>query len=280
MLRGKGGINVGNGKKPFIKPELEIKDLSAALYQANLELTQANHRLQENETRQQEFFANISHDLRSPVATIKNNIEYLLQCEDIPPAQLAEVLQQTQTKVLVIENFLEQILQLTTLEESNLPQFKPVDVRLFLETFFYDCAADKKYAACQLNLDIPEGFSHKINADPDLLARVLENLFSNAVRYSPANAVISLGVGYAPHEVTIWVADQGMGIESSHIKAIFERSYTINKTRTPGANAGHGLGLAIAKEIVARHGGRIWCESTPRQGSTFFFTLPTIKNHA
>jgi signal transduction histidine kinase len=104
-------------------------------------------------------------------------------------------------------------------------------------------------------------------------AQLLDNLISNAMKYSPAGEPIVVTVGVADAVGKVTVADQGMGIPPEHLARVFDRFYRVGGTAD--AVAGQGLGLSICKEIVTAHGGRIWAESEgPGHGSTFSFTLP------
>jgi signal transduction histidine kinase len=108
------------------------------------------------------------------------------------------------------------------------------------------------------------------------LHQVLVNLASNAVKYSPEGSTITIGARAGEESVTIWCRDEGMGIPAEKQEMIFERFYRIDNTdrRMVG---GTGLGLALVREIVAAHSGRVWVESSPGKGSTFYVQLPV--NH-
>ena len=113
-----------------------------------------------------------------------------------------------------------------------------------------------------------------INADPWRIRQVLDNLLENATRYSPKGTEITMAVRRRQkREVIISVSDRGEGIPKNELPRIFDRMYRIEKRLTT-AGQGLGLGLSICKGLVEAHGGRIWAESEPGRGSTFFFTLP------
>jgi len=113
-------------------------------------------------------------------------------------------------------------------------------------------------------------------ADPRRIRQVLRNLVENAVKYSPGGGTITLAVDYKEGSeggVQIRVSDQGLGIEAEHLDHIFDRFYQVDSASTRRVG-GSGLGLAICKAIAEAHGGRIWAESQPGAGSTFYVTLP------
>jgi signal transduction histidine kinase len=135
-------------------------------------------------------------------------------------------------------------------------------------------------AALELRLDaVPD--VPDIWADRQRLLRVFENLIGNAIKFTKPGGKITLAAAPREDAVLFSVADTGSGITSDHLPHLFDRFWRAPQDKRPGA----GLGLAIAKGIVEAHGGRIWVQSTPGQGSTFFFTIPTtaskaIPNHA
>jgi signal transduction histidine kinase len=106
--------------------------------------------------------------------------------------------------------------------------------------------------------------------DRDRLFQVFENLLGNAIKFTPAGGQITLGARPGEGEIVFWVADTGEGISAANLPRLFERFWQARK----GERRGAGLGLGIAKGIVEAHGGRLWVESTPGQGSTFHFTVP------
>jgi two-component system phosphate regulon sensor histidine kinase PhoR len=112
-----------------------------------------------------------------------------------------------------------------------------------------------------------------VNIDLQRLEQVLVNLIHNAVKFTRAGGEIVLLAEKGIGEVRFAVRDTGIGIPEEDVSRIFERFYRVDKSR---AGSGTGLGLSIAKHIVEAHGGKIWAESVERQGSTFYFTIPTV----
>jgi signal transduction histidine kinase len=107
-------------------------------------------------------------------------------------------------------------------------------------------------------------------ADQHRVLQVFENLIGNALKFTPPGGRITLGAAPAEREVTFWVTDTGSGIAPDHLPHIFDRFW---KARS-GTRQSAGLGLSITRGIVEAHGGRMWVQSTPGRGTTFFFTLP------
>jgi signal transduction histidine kinase len=112
-----------------------------------------------------------------------------------------------------------------------------------------------------------------VDADPHRVEQVLRNLIDNAVKYSPGGGMIVIRGEVDETQVTISVSDQGPGIAPEHLNRLFDKFYRVESGLGRHV-VGSGLGLPIARTIVESHGGRIWAESRPGEGSTFYFTLP------
>jgi signal transduction histidine kinase len=113
-----------------------------------------------------------------------------------------------------------------------------------------------------------------LKADRLRIGQVIANLLTNAARYSPKHSTITLKVKKRGDTAIVSIKDQGVGIESNHQKKLFSKYYQIERK---DKSEGLGLGLYISKEIIEAHKGNIWLKSTPSKGSTFFFSLPIIK---
>ncbi|MCA9871071.1 MAG: hypothetical protein KC487_11940, partial [Anaerolineae bacterium] len=128
--------------------------------------------------------------------------------------------------------------------------------------------------AHQFTLDFPAALP-AVLADEARIRQVIDNLISNAIKYSPDGGVIRIGAWHDSHGITVYIADEGIGIPPAEQSRLFESFYRVDsgmRRQTKGA----GLGLYLSKAIVEAHNGQIWVRSAPGQGSTFFFTLPEI----
>ena len=268
-------MNYDTSKTTFTKPELTVEDLSIALHQANLRLTEANRRLVESEKKRSELLANISHDLRSPLTTLQGYVEYLLTFDQLDEQEVFVTLNQMHTKILSLDYLMNEMLLITSLDASNEGfTLEPIQIRTYLLDFYNSCIEDKKYAQRRLSVHIPEDFPYYVLLNPRMFLRVLDNLFTNALKYSSLNDEILLEAALQGNEVILSVSDTGMGIAPKYLTLIFERTFMISDSRTPEHSKGCGLGLSIAASILAKHNGQIWCESTLGKGSTFYLSLP------
>lgn len=268
-----------SSKKPaFEKPELTVEELSIALFQANQKLDHLNKRLIVQEQERSEFYANISHDLRAPMAAINSSVEYLLSQDLWDEEEVRSVLHLIQTRSGFLQQMINDIFTLSSINSPSKPlQTEEVDIAMFLEEYFYDCAADAKYNSRVLRLQVPIELECIVAIDPNLMLRVLDNLFTNALKYSTngANIILSAEITLEK-KLRITVSDTGIGIAKENLEKIFERSFMVSEARTPGSQAGSGFGLAIAQSIIHKHGGKIWCESTLNEGSNFIIELNPV----
>lgn len=290
--------------KKFEAPQLTVEELSAALYEANTELKKVNDELTAINRSRTEMFANISHDLRSPLTAIKSSVEYLQTLENPTPEDYSSALKLMDTRIRTLEALINDIFLLATLESKSLAmKFEDFDVIPLVEEFYTECEIDSKYDKRSLSLDMADSSPAIIKADSRQLLRVLDNLFSNALKYSHDGDSITLkversntpivaenvsgtdtsgnfesGTVAAPLSyIRFSVIDSGIGIKPEDLENVFKRSFTVDKARTPDAKTGFGLGLNIAKEIVEQHGGSLTCTSTYGQGSCFTVELPLIQ---
>lgn len=156
-------------------------------------------------------------------------------------------------------------------------QFEVLDILPFLEEFFCECEIDIKYRERKLEFETRETSPIYVSIDVKHMLRVLDNLYSNALKYSHEGDCIILKLEKGTDTVSIRVSDNGIGISPDELDKIFERSYMVDKARTPDSKRGFGLGLSICREIVELHHGSISCTGSLGEGSSFIFTLPVFK---
>lgn len=210
----------------------------------------------------------VSHDLRTPLQVV------LLQAERLKRAASADTAERRAAEAVAAAGrqmaaMIQDLVDAVHLESGTHQLAKqPIAVR----TFVSDLVAQVRGAldTDRVWLDVPANLP-SVSADPARLARVVQNLLGNALKYSAPGTDVEVRAVRSEREVVISVADQGVGIPPEDLPRVFERFYRGAQTsRTDGL----GLGLYISRLIVEAHGGRIWCESKLGAGSTFAFTLP------
>lgn len=265
-------------KQTFIKPSVQedqINILTQKLLETTSQLSEANNRLTQIEKERTEMLSNISHDLRAPMTAIRSAIDLLLSEQEDMSADHYSTISLIDRRLSTMESLIQDMFYLFKVEDSSRPlDFKQVPAGPFLEEFFYDAIIDTRYDDHEMILDIPENMDCKINVDVQKLVRVLDNLLTNAAKYSGSGTTITLHASCVDSRLVIEVFDNGIGIPAESIPYIFTRTYTVSSARTPGDTSGSGLGLAIVKAIVERHEGTVECISEKGKGCTFRITLP------
>ncbi|MDR4890472.1 cell wall metabolism sensor histidine kinase WalK [Fredinandcohnia sp. QZ13] len=228
------------------------------------------------ESERREFVANVSHELRTPLTTMRSYLEALAEGawkdEKIAP----QFLNVTQTETERMIRLVNDLLKLSKLDSKDYKFSK----ELINFTKYFHRIIDRFEMSKEQHVSFVRNLPEKsiyLEFDPDKITQVLDNVISNALKYSPEGGTVTFQLMEVNDEIVISVADQGVGIPKDNINRIFDRFYRVDKARTRKLG-GTGLGLAIAKEMVVAHGGRIWAESEEGVGTTVFFTLPTDGN--
>lgn len=256
----------------FTEPKiLEVEDLT-------MQLLEANKKIQQDEEERTRMMSDIAHDLRAPVNALRSSIDYLIAMRDKDIFDMEEfdkVLGIMDKRTKGLQNLIQDMYFLLTLEQQkeSIYNFEVIELGAFLEEYFYNFSLryDKKRVCI---LDMPVDLNVCVNIDVEKMVRVLDNLTSNAVKYSSENDKITIGAYKNKNGVTFFVADTGIGIAPENLNRIFEHTYQVSKARTPDADSGSGLGLAIVKTIITQHKGNIHCESRLLEGSVFYVDLP------
>lgn len=257
---------------PLIGPQ-EFKLLAQQFNEMSSKLKDSFDHLHQSESARRELIANVSHDLRTPLASIQAFVEALEDDVIKDEATFQRYLNTIRLETMRLGGLIQDLFDLSSLEaqgEPFDPQPSHVDELLLstLESFSFHLAEK------QLNVDIelPDRLPAAMMVAAQM-KRVLSNLLQNAIQHSSTGGTITLTATEQEAFLRIAVMDQGEGIEAEETTRIFERFYRIDKSRSK-SNGGAGLGLAIAKSIVERHGGEIGVQSTKGEGSCFWFTLP------
>jgi signal transduction histidine kinase len=226
--------------------------------------------LENLEQSRRDLVANVSHELKTPIAAIRAHLENLLDGVEQPePRTMQVMLSQTER----LGRLIEQLLELSRLESGELPlrreqmPLAPLVTQVLSEI---EMARSDRGVAVESELpnDLP-----LVNADRERVHQVLFNLVDNAVRFTPTGGAVTVSAHRHNGSVEVKVADTGVGIPPEHLPRLFERFYRADPARSRG-DGGTGIGLAIARSVVEAHGGHIRAESELGRGSVFTFDLP------
>lgn len=219
-----------------------------------------------------EFVANVSHELRTPLTTMRSYLEALAegawQDENIAPRFLDVTQNETERMIRLVND----LLQLSKMDSKDYRFNRDwMDFIGFfhkiIDRFEMSKNQDVRFARI-----LPDQAMF-VEIDQDKITQVLDNIISNALKYSPEGGTITFIVEEKNGFIEISISDQGLGIPKDNLGKIFERFYRVDKARTRQMG-GTGLGLAIAKEMITAHGGDIWADSVEGKGTTITFTLP------
>jgi two-component system, OmpR family, phosphate regulon sensor histidine kinase PhoR len=222
------------------------------------------------ESMRQEFISNVSHEIQSPLTSIRGFAQ-ALQNENLSPQDRQHYLQIIETESRRLSRLADDLLKLASLETDQV-KFEPKPYRLDKQIKSLVLLSEPQWTEKNIDMDISlEEIS--ITADEDLLNQVWLNLLHNSIKFTPPNGAILLKL--VPHGNTIQfsITDTGIGIAPEDRMHIFERFYKADKSRTR-SKEGSGLGLSIVKRIIDLHHGSIDLESEPGKGSTFTISLP------
>ncbi len=229
--------------------------------------------LSDLEQMRRSLVANVSHELRSPLTSIRGFLE-AIQDGTIPEEKRGEYLDLVIAETKRMTGMVNNLLDLARIDSGQsalkLTRFDINELALrTLVTF--EARVNQKKLNVELRLHKPSLF---VEADADQVAQVLRNLIDNALKFSPEGKGLEIGTRLIDRRIAqIWVQDQGCGIPEEDVPHVFERFYKVEKAHTPSAQSGTGLGLSIVRSIIDQHGQDIWVESKPGTGTRFTFTL-------
>ncbi|MCA9885171.1 MAG: PAS domain S-box protein [Anaerolineae bacterium] len=219
------------------------------------------------------FISTVSHELRTPVALIKGYASTLMR----PDAQWNEDVIRNSLQVIEEESdrlttLIDDLLTASRIQADHGVQLQLGDVRLDLIAASAVERLQLQTSKHRFVVSFPNGFP-SMQGDAKLLRQVIENLITNAIKYSPNGGTITVGGRFTDENVTFFVRDEGVGIPETEMSRVFTRFYRIDN-KWAATTKGTGLGLFLAKSIIEAHGGTINVKSQVDHGSTFFFTIP------
>jgi two-component system, OmpR family, sensor histidine kinase SaeS len=270
-------IALGNyhAQVPVVGP-VEFKKMANQFNEMSTHLEVSFNRLRDSEVSRRELIANVSHDLRTPLASIQSYVEALQDGVIVDKETYQKYLSTIQTESIRLGHLINDLFELSRLDagvEEFQPELYPLEDLIVekLKSF----ALQFEHKKLQVSVFMPDD-SPLVQIMPFKIKRVFANLLENAIRYAPDESRIEITV--TPHQnqfIEVSVADQGEGIGEIEQTQLFERFYRTDKSRNRHSG-GAGLGLAIAKSVIELHGGHVGVESVKGEGSRFWFTLPKV----
>ena len=265
-------FNAGNmeAKVPVATAD-EVGELAAAFNDMSQRLEESFSK--EREWNRREMMQAVSHDLRTPLASIQAMVESINDGVVSDEETVKRYMRSTQTEVENLNQLINDLFELAQLDAGLLDlRIETSSVQDLISDTLESMSAQVRAQKLTLSGKVDEELS-PVDIDPQRVQRVLYNLVQNALRHTPPDGTISIQARDVGEEVQVEVKDTGEGIPECELSHIFQRSYRVDPSRARGSG-GAGLGLSIVLGIVEAHGGRIWVESGLGEGSSFTFTLP------
>jgi signal transduction histidine kinase len=222
------------------------------------------------ERSRRDLVANVSHELKTPIAAIRAHLENLMDGVEQPdPGTLHVMLSQTER----LSRLIEQLLELSRLESGEVPlRREDVPLAPLVSQVLSEIEVARSDHGVAVESDVPDDLP-PVDADRERVHQVLFNLLDNALRFTPKGGAVTVSAQRQNGSVRVRVADTGVGIPPEHLPRLFERFYRADPARSR-EDGGTGIGLAIARSVVEAHGGHINAESELGKGSVFTFDLP------
>lgn len=262
-------------KRRFTKADLSLAEELAHRASIAIENARLYKSAQDAISLRDDFISVASHELKTPVTSVKIFTQALLKAAQ----------QHKDIKAVIgLERMNKQIDKLTDLIYNllDISKIQTGQLEYSMKKFSFDEMIRESVEILQQmthqHAIILEGkIKQSVYGDEDRLGQVISNLITNAIKYSPQANKVVIRVSHTKNHIKVSVTDFGIGMDKEHLQKVFERFYRVSGT-TDQTFPGLGIGLYISKEIVSRHGGKLWVESTVGKGSTFHLTLPVVTN--
>ncbi|MHB8877887.1 MAG: sensor histidine kinase, partial [Myxococcaceae bacterium] len=270
-LGGQIGVAIENARL-YRKTDQQLQKRVTELTATLEELERERAKAKEIERLKDDFVAMISHDLRAPLTSILAQADLLqhraLKAGDHSFGKSSEIILRSgqRMRAMILD-----LVDSARLESGQLTlNREPLSACSLLDDLARMLPPDDRK---RVQITCPEDFP-PVMADRNRIERAVTNLIGNALKFSPMDAPVKVGVRSEGVEAVFSITDQGIGIDPEHLPHLFERFYRARAAQGP---AGLGLGLYITRLLVELHGGRLWAETVKGQGSTFSFTLPMAR---
>ncbi|AZR74649.1 hypothetical protein BBF96_15475 [Anoxybacter fermentans] len=219
---------------------------------------------------QKELIANVSHEFKTPLTSIKGFVELMLDHKIKDEVAVQNSLKIIHSETLRLIRMVNDLLKMARMESLRLRK-EPTDLLELVQKVVDSLALRLEETGVTVQLD--SSLKRKMDLDPDRMEQVFYNLLDNGIRFSPPGGIIEIKAIEDNGKVKIQIRDQGPGIPEEEKELIFDRFYKVEKARSTN-EAGSGLGLAIVKSIVEEHGGQIWADNYPEGGAVFVIEMP------
>jgi len=266
-------LDFSTEKEPYIlRATFSVTQRETGFVNGLIVVLHDNTEQEKIDMERREFVSNVSHELRTPLTTMRSYLDALAEGawknEEIAPSFLRVTQTETERMIRLVND----LLKLSRMDSKEYElNTEWVEFNHFfnsiIERFEFSKSQNVHFKRLLPSTDL------FVEIDTDKMTQVIDNIISNALKYSPDGGDVRFGVTTSGTYIKVMISDDGMGIPKANVNRIFDRFYRADRARSR-AMGGTGLGLAIAKEMIIAHGGEIWAESEEGKGTTIFFTLP------
>lgn len=242
-------------------------------------LDEKNRELYELDRLKSDFLANVSHELGTPLTLIMSPVEDLIQVQSELPELAGERLSLIRQNVIRLKVLIDDLLEIVRLESGRSRSlFAPLDLGALTQGLANSVRHHAENQGLTFNcIEMPDDGVAIVSGDQSQLERVILNLLTNAVKFTQPGGAVTVRMAVAESSVSVEVEDNGPGIPSKELPRVFERFHRVQSSQA-NATPGWGLGLAVAKELVEEHNGRLDVQSEYGNGATFTLTLPKLQH--
>lgn len=253
----------------------EIGQLTQAFEEMRTQLKESHEIQKQYEDNRKELIAHISHDLKTPITSIKGYIEGIRDGVADTPEKRARYIQTIYTKAVDMDHLIDELFLFSKLDLGKVPfEFEKMDIKDYLSDYFEELSFDLRKQNVELNFQFTPKGCYDVLVDRDKFKRVLANIINNSLKYMDKDKKeLIISMHSSNEKVEISIADNGPGIPEESIPFIFNQFYRAEQSRNK-LTGGSGLGLSIAKMIIEEHNGVIKLDSILMVGTTITITLP------
>jgi histidine kinase len=258
--------------KPSSKDELG--QLAQSFEEMRIRLKESIEKQLAYEENRKELIANISHDLKTPITTIKGYVEGIRDGVANSPEKIDRYIQTIYTKSMDLDHMIDELFLYSKLDLQRLPfHFEKFDFNGYLQDFIEELRFDLEEKNVTISFMPEKNKNYLIEGDREHLKRVINNIVENSLKYNDKQEkTLSFHLSTVGPDILFCMSDNGPGIAEENLRLIFDRFYRVDLARST-EKTGSGLGLSIAKRIIEEHQGSIWAESKLGEGTTILFTL-------
>lgn len=252
----------------------EIGNLFSNYEQMRLQLKENQDEKRQNEKQSKELVSNISHDLKTPITSIKGYVEGIMDGVADTPEKMDKYIKTIYNKANDMDRLINELTTYSGIDSNKIPyHFHVIDISDYFSDCVEEVGLDLEQKGIQLNFTNFVSDDTFIVADPEQLKKVINNIISNSVKYmGHDHGIIDIRILDEGESVKVEIADNGKGIASKDIGNIFERFYRTDASRN-SMQGGSGIGLSIVKKIIEDHGGYIWATSKEGEGTCMHFVI-------